>query len=212
MDYSSDMRSVLSAIEGVDRRSRLMFAIFVFFIMATAVFLITRINNAISQIEEIANESPYSRARQMVRDELENNVDTSSWKTYRNEKYGFEVKYARDAVLRELSDTTSVVDIGVERRKFGISLQISDAILAVEALDYDNTKNWCSGAPFQKDGFIMIDGKSLQKCLTPDFGGTELKFYTLNLGVNNRFFFVATCTKKESVECDQILSTFKFIQ
>ena len=92
MNNNYDMRSVLSAIEGVDRRSRLMFGIFVIFIIAVTVFLLTKIDNAISEIEQISRTSPYQQARRML-EESPGVIDMSAWKTYRNEKYRFEVRY-----------------------------------------------------------------------------------------------------------------------
>lgn len=61
-------------------------------------------------------------------------VDTSDWKTYRNEEYGFEFKYPKELVIRKIEDRISIgrkdEDVYGEAQKLGYKY-LGDVFLKV---------------------------------------------------------------------------------
>lgn len=73
--------------------------------LGTTLFLVHVSNRAIAEIDALSNEPVFLGRHEL----LENKIDTpnssasltASWKRYRNEKYGFEVRYPSDFTMRE---------------------------------------------------------------------------------------------------------------
>jgi hypothetical protein len=65
-----------------------------------------------------------------------------------------------------------------------------------------------------KGGFITIDNQIFQKCMVPEFYGSGIVAYEIWLGGMNDAFLELSCGPPRSfeIECDEILSTFKFIE
>ena len=64
----------------------------------------TQITERISQSKEVSTQ-PEETTSPPKEPTTTEPVDISDWKTYRNEKYGYEIKYPPDFVLKEIEDS-----------------------------------------------------------------------------------------------------------
>ena len=139
-------------------------------------------------------------------------VDMSTWQTYHNDEFGFEVKYPSGFIFKELNRVADG-DLGLRQREFAVSIANESegvsAIFSVRA--FDSSQGWCTGDFFEKGGFVHVDGVMKEKCLEPEFGGIEQEVYSVILGQHNGLYVDFLCNKIDSFACDQILSTFRFV-
>ncbi len=140
--------------------------------------------------------------------------DTTGWKTYRNEKYGFEFKYPRDYLLNDSTSTEGIpaYDVHIQLRE-----NDRDHIWIMrDYLGFENTKK-----AFER--YFFID---LNQVMTKEY---QVNNYEVLLGsftapvvsstraaiISNGKSYVGFQTlfpEQESELLDQILSTFKFIE
>lgn len=86
------MESVFSRL---NQRSVLTFLLLTVIAGAVSLFLLRKANQAISEIEGIRTEPLFLARKEFLLDgEMNANVD--KWKTYKNDRYGFEVRYPDD--------------------------------------------------------------------------------------------------------------------
>jgi hypothetical protein len=75
------------------------------------------------------------------------------------------------------------------------------------------TKEGCQSMGGVFSGQIEISGQKRSKCLHPEFGAVTISEYSVFIGQKNNLFFDFWCTDlSKSKICDQILSSFKFIE
>jgi len=69
------------------------------------------------EISSIQNQPTNNQPRSKPLAENVGQADTKNWKTYRNEKYGFEVRYPKDWTIQELADSVSWSKSGPTQNK-----------------------------------------------------------------------------------------------
>jgi len=139
---------------------------------------------------------------------IEPEVDTSDWQTYRNEEYGFELKYPGDYDYWEASyppnsQSGLLIDIGFRPD----DIQGSVFVVRVSGLSLENliVKNPSSYGEITNDKIEVDESTGIKfSGHLPRIIGLEKDNYTF-------FFETSGIRKKDALVFDQILSTFKFI-
>ncbi|MFH0854337.1 MAG: PsbP-related protein [bacterium] len=131
-------------------------------------------------------------------------IDTSDWKTYRNEEYGFELKYPKEWYIDNTRSSLDeiVFDIGIETCESRESIEINKNInnITYDQLREQKIKFYELSTLSISD--LIIDGEKAVKIETSEFGLTRIFFLHSKL-----MYEITTGGRME----ESILKTFRFI-
>ena len=143
-------------------------------------------------------------------------VDTSDWQTYRNEEFGFEVKYPEEWIKKNIEDVYFDIqfrkDISFDHpRKFteiNINMNKNSEKLSLKEIisDFEN-----GGRIYEQKEYITINDKKVFKAEITNWGMVSGKQFLI-VGEKYWYDIVVDGTNVEDNEIDQIFSTFKFTQ
>ena len=94
-----------------DKRSLLNFGVLLIVAVGTASFVLNKGLNAIAEVDRMSNTPLYRAERDLLAEGKTADTTTSStsltagWKIYRNQKYGFEVKYPPEWQFKDFGST-----------------------------------------------------------------------------------------------------------
>jgi hypothetical protein len=142
-----------------------------------------------------------------------------NWKTYRNEEYGFEVKYPKEWQSNDYS--LSKVTSG-ERHyvQFVGDGQMSDFSVGIWDSTVKNSQiisNEFAGLNFKEENNVSIANKSATELIyygpSQILGGMHTyRLYIVRVGEYAYALYGGLCMDEQTSKCNQILSTFKFIE
>ena len=174
-------------------------------------------------IESVINSFKFINPYDIVSDGVDDNdiseIDTSNWKTYRNEEYGFEMKYPKFYLVEDKTKIFTGNDPSMFpwylRTNFLLNFtEFKDPNLKSEiafTLEILNTTN--KNKIKSSGGWEFIEESETKK-----IGDLDIHLYSIDSGNNNmqvifhndkayRFFHYLS-----EEDFDQIISTFKFIE
>ena len=181
----------------------------------TALVLVVYIKT-ISAISEL-QESPAYKTRQALLDEGArgsmmdvSQIDTSTWKTYRNDKYGFEVRYPSDFLIDIFSQSVVIYEKG--KSQVTSDSPIDPYGNGLTLVIYERGKDCGDCNVFQLEK-VMVNDYYAVKAITNNSLTTSLWIYNHNKDHVLRINYGYPPNKK-SINNDQlfnlILSAFKF--
>ncbi len=141
-----------------------------------------------------------------------NETDASDWQTYRNEEFGFEVKYPEGWKQCEGENICFRKDISFDHpRRFteiNIKANQNNQNLSLDKIVFDFENN---GYVYEQKEYITINNKKAFKAEIANWGMVSGKQFLI---VGERYWYdiIVDGTNVEDIENDQILSTFKFIE
>ena len=142
-------------------------------------------------------------------------LDISSWKTYRNEQYGFEFRYPEGWEITEREakkDYDTIVFLWKKSGKHRIIVgtnPVISVVIVYRALEQERIRRESSDIQFNYSGILVSGRKGYASAVLPGVEGQEVKEVLVGAG-NNRTFIITTENAVNVFE--QILSTFKFIE
>ncbi|KCZ71247.1 hypothetical protein ANME2D_02448 [Candidatus Methanoperedens nitroreducens] len=135
-------------------------------------------------------------------------IDFSSWKNYRNEKYDYEVKYPAEWKGGEKSLTTKVASFTPEEKdaaQTGFWIYVYENPKGLTSKEWWEREYKKGSAVYSYEGTFQISGINAE--VYKEEGGLEYTYYLLSK--NSRIYLILSAIVKERMR--QILSTFKFI-
>ncbi len=128
-------------------------------------------------------------------------ADTSTWKTYRNETYGFEFKYPPEKILKEYSGEVVVQNTEIPPGIFSVFTEKFDGT-TIEAFQADVKSHAGAGIMYSDEGKIFVGGEV----------GTKTK-YCINLKCNEVIYAAFNGILYRIYPDEEgILPTFKFFE
>lgn len=187
---------------------KLILVVVIFFSFLTAVGLVAQSvkNKRIVNREPQVSISSEPTATLLVKDE------TSDWKTYKNDKYGYEVKYPNNWAGIETSPITNYASFTSEKRDMaqaGFWIRVfknSNKLSIKEWWDKEYIKG---DAVYELKGAFLSEGKSeFPVIVFKEKNGLEFNY--LVFSKDNYIYIILTPLADEQI--NQIFSTFKFIE
>ncbi len=126
------------------------------------------------------------------------NLNISDWQTYRNEEFGFEVKYPSDWFIKQdISEVNPLLNIKKDN-KYYINIWVHSAFTGVglNAIKISESAEKIAGLDAVKEFYKTIDNE---------------QYYRILLRTN-KFHYTIEYSNYDEALFDQILSTFKFLK
>ncbi len=159
--------------------------------------------------------SSYRQTHEQVKDK-ENNVPT--WQTYKNEEYGFELKYPGDWGVIKVYDEDFLVQPDKEGCRNASTITVNCVRLEINFnvqtfVDYEASGNTFKVIDPEKLKVSVLNNNSFW-VLEDEAEGMEFKQFIIKDKYKRYYSFTSRMDvdNKEQQLIDQILSTFKFIE
>ncbi|TSC78435.1 MAG: hypothetical protein G01um101433_242 [Parcubacteria group bacterium Gr01-1014_33] len=208
----------------IQKHSALNFSIFIIFAVAVAIFIISKGMETVAEIDSIDNGGGMTLGTTARERQNMQGVDTFTWKTYRNEKYGFEVRYPSAFIAYTGFSGEEPIEADATSDRFWITrnngllrrgepLTIGTKVIADmsftprEWLD-ENKENYTSLDEIKLVRNIEFAGKNAVELEGGCNIASVCKMYVLRISPD----YLIVITNADGKDLDQILSTFKFIK
>lgn len=143
----------------------------------------------------------------------EGKADLSDWKTYRNEQYGFEVKYPREWTILKAPFDLKGINLSKDSKRGEISLifyeDINDETLpSVKRKTFDDWIKDANNFQFQNPQVINFLGNKAYGAVLPANAHKNI----IAISHNNHIYVITYKNLEMKSINEEIVSTFKFIQ